>query len=196
MIVLTERFENALVYCVQLHRNQQRKGKPVPYIAHLLSVSALVLEDGGNEDEAIAALLHDALEDQPDKTSREEIARRFGQQVLSLVNSCTDTPITYQGGIKPPWRQRKEAYLSHLRTGANGAMRVALADKVHNGRELVADYQREGEKVWMRFHAGKGDQLWYYRSLRLAFREGGAGGQLFDTFEKVLSELEQLCQQA
>jgi (p)ppGpp synthase/HD superfamily hydrolase len=193
MTLLTNRFENALVYCVQLHRNQQRKGKPVPYIAHLLSVSALVLEDGGSEDEAIAALLHDALEDQPDKTGREEIARRFGEQVLSLVNSCTDTPITYQGGVKPPWRQRKEAYLGHLRNGANGAMRVALADKLHNGRELVADYHREGEKIWTRFHAGKEDQLWYYQSLMLAFEEGGARGQLFDHFKQVVSEFERLC---
>ncbi len=193
MTMLTNRFENALVYCVQLHRNQQRKGKPIPYIAHLLSVSALVLEDGGNEDEAIAALLHDALEDQPDKTSREEIARRFGEQVVLLVNSCTDTPLTYRGGVKPPWKQRKEAYLSHLRSGANGALRVSLADKVHNGRELVADYRREGDKIWSHFHAGKDEQLWLYQSLVQAFKQGGARGALYESFEQIVSELEQLC---
>lgn len=107
--LLTSRFEEAMVYAAELHRTQTRKGSRVPYLAHLMSVAALVLEDGGDEDEAIAALLHDALEDHPEKTSREEIRRRFGERVASIVEHCTDTPSDWAGGLKPPWRGRKEA---------------------------------------------------------------------------------------
>ena len=124
MTTLTNRFADALDYCFLIHRNQHRKGKPTPYISHLLSVCALVLEDGGDEDEAIAALLHDSLEDQPDKTSREEISRRFGDRVSHLILACTDTPPEYRGGPKPPWKQRKEKYLAHVRNGVDGALRI------------------------------------------------------------------------
>ena len=192
MTTLTDRFTEALVYCAQIHRTQTRKGKPTPYVAHLLSAAALVLEDGGDEDEAIAALLHDSLEDQPDKTSREDIGQRFGDRVLSLVAACSDTPPDYKGGPKPPWRQRKEAYLLHVRSGASGALRVSLADKVHNTRELLADYRREGDDMWSRFNAGKADQLWYLRSLVVAFRQGGAQGPLLDELDRLVSELERL----
>jgi (p)ppGpp synthase/HD superfamily hydrolase len=115
MAILTEHFTDALVYAARLHATQTRKGKPTSYIAHLLSVAALVLEDGGDETETIAALLHDALEDQPKKTSPEEIRQRFGSAVLDLILACTDTPPDYKGGPKPPWKERKEKYLAHLR---------------------------------------------------------------------------------
>lgn len=190
---LTSRYKEALVYCAVLHAGQTRKGKNTPYVAHLLSVSALVLETGGDEDEAIAGLLHDSLEDQPDKTSAEEIERRFGGRVLELIRSCTDTPPDYRGGSKPSWRQRKEAYLAHLLQAGEGALRVALADKLHNARELLADYRLIGEDVWERFNAKKEDQLWFYKSLVAAFKlkQVGAFGQQLNELERAVDELEQ-----
>ncbi len=181
-------FADALVYCAHVHEGQQRKGKSTPYVAHLMSVSALVLEDGGDEDEAIAALLHDALEDQPDRTSPEEIRQRFGDRVLHLVLSCTDTPPNYQGGEKPQWRQRKEAYLAHLRNSTGHDLRVSLADKLHNVRELLADYRSEGDRLWSRFNAGKSDQLWYYQALVAAFKQHGVSGKMLAEFERTVSE--------
>ncbi len=190
--ILTSRYRDALLYCLDLHGRDTRKAKPVPYVAHLLSVSALVMEDGGDEDEAIAGLLHDALEDHPETTSRKEIGDRFGVRVLHLVESCTDTPPDYAGGEKPPWRMRKEAYLKHLRHAPSGAIRVALADKLHNAREVLADYRRQGDALWGRFNAPKEDQLWFYPSLVAAFRQAGATGYLIDELDRVVSELERL----
>lgn len=189
---LGERFTRAFKYCFQLHGAQTRKGKSTPYVAHLMAVGALVVEDGGDEDEAIAALLHDALEDQPEKASRKEIARRFGERVLELVTACSDTPRGYKGGKKPPWRRRKEGYLAHVREGASGALRIALADKLHNAREILADYRDEGERLWSRFNASKADQLWFQRSLVEAFRKDGATGFMIEELERVVSELERL----
>lgn len=188
--VLTSRFTEAVIYCLELHGSQTRKFQPVPYIAHLFSVSALVLEDGGDEDEAIAALLHDALEDQPEKTSPEEIQRRFGERVLTIVKDCTDTPPEYQGGPKPNWEQRKKAYLAHLREKSN---RVALADKLHNARGILNAYRSEGDLIWDSLNAGKEKQLWYWRSLVEAFRTGGSNGWMLDELERVVTELETLC---
>ncbi len=192
MTILTDRYSAALAYCFYLHQDQRRKGKSIPYISHLLSVSALVLEDGGDEDEAIAALLHDALEDQPDKTNPDEIQRRFGDRVLSLIESCTDTPTGYTGGVKPAWKARKEKYLEHIQAGAGGALRIALADKLHNARESVVDYHRLGEGLWANFNAGKVEQLWLYRALVDAFRQGGAQGQKIDEYERVVAEFERI----
>ncbi len=186
---LSRRFEDAVVYCLELHGAQIRKLRPIPYVAHLFSVSALVLEDGGDEDEAIAALLHDALEDQPERTSAEEIERRFGERVRSLVEACTDTPPGYRGGPKPSWELRKEAYLAHLRRGSN---RVALADKLHNARELLSEYRAEGDRIWDAFNAGKEQQLWFWRALVDAFRAGGSSGRMLDELERVVAELEAL----
>jgi (p)ppGpp synthase/HD superfamily hydrolase len=174
---------------LELHGSQTRKLRPIPYVAHLFSVSSLVLEDGGDEDEAIAALLHDALEDQADKTSPEEIQRRFGERVLAIVQACTDTPPDYRGGSKPSWELRKEAYLAHLRHASN---RVALADKLHNARELLSDYRSQGDLIWDSFNAGKEKQLWFWRSLVEAFRAGGSSGRMLDELERVVTELEAL----
>lgn len=189
MITLTHQYTAALVYCAEIHAGQQRKGSSTPYLAHLLSVSALVLEDGGDETEAIAALLHDSLEDQPGRTSREEIRRRFGERVAQLVVACTDTPPDYQGGPKPPWRERKERYLKHIQEGAGGAIRIVMADKLHNARTMLADYRREGESLWKIFNAGKADQLWFYQSIVAAFEQSGAQGLLFDEFRRAVAEL-------
>lgn len=196
---LTERFDRALRLAVDLHRGDLRKGSATPYVAHLLSVCALVLEDGGSEEEAIAALLHDALEDHPQAISRAEIAAAFGERVLTLVEGCTDTPADYAGGRKPPWRGRKEGYVAHVRGADAGGVRVSLADKVHNARAILADYRRIGDAVWTRFSVGRSDPaeiraevLWYYRAMADAFRHAGAAGYLIEELERTLEEIERL----
>lgn len=188
--LLSSSFEEALHYAARLHRNQARKGSRVPYIAHLMSVCALVLEDGGDEAEAIAALLHDALEDHPDKTSREEIRQRFGERVATIVEHCTDTPADWRGGIKPPWRSRKEAYLEQIRRAPN-VSRVALADKLHNARSVLRDHREIGARVWERFTASKEETLWFYRALVDTFREAGAAGYLIEELDRAVTELEE-----
>src|SRR5947199_8691848 len=135
-MVLTTRFEEALIYATRLHASQSRKGSTTPYIAHLLAVTALVLENGGNEDEAIAALLHDAIEDQGGASTREEIRRHFGDAVVAIVDGCTDTEVM----PKPPWRGRKEAYIAHIRHASPSVRLVSAADKLHNARTILADY--------------------------------------------------------
>jgi (p)ppGpp synthase/HD superfamily hydrolase len=189
---ITHRFQEALHYAVQLHAGDVRKGTSTPYIAHLLSVCALVLEDGGDEEEAIAALLHDALEDHPMDTSREEIRQRFGARVLALVEACTDTPTDYRGGKKPSWRTRKETYLQHLATARPDELRIALADKLHNARATLADYRRIGDDLWKRFTVGKTEQLWYYRMLVDAFMKAGATGRMIQELERIVRELEKM----
>ena len=195
MSILTRRFTRALKYCFKLHREQLRKGSSTPYVAHLMSVCALVLEDGGNEDEAIAALLHDALEDQPQKTSRRTIARRFGKRVLELVTACSDTRPDYEGGEKEPWRPRKERYLEHLKAADPGALRIAVADKLHNARQVLADYRKERDALWSRFNAGKEDQLWFYRTLVRVVTEHQESRESCRSIEelaRVVEELERL----
>jgi (p)ppGpp synthase/HD superfamily hydrolase len=193
MDILTERFTDALVYVARLHATQTRKGKPTPYIAHLFSVTALVLEDGGDETEAIAALLHDALEDQPDKTNPEEISQYFGNVVLGLIQSCTDTPPDYKGGPKSPWRERKEGYLAHLRdTDSRETLRLSAADKLHNLRDLISDYRIQGEEVWSRFNAGKEEQLWLYQSLLDIFEKKIPSGKIVGDFRQAFHELASL----
>ncbi|MBS1249891.1 MAG: Bifunctional (p)ppGpp synthase/hydrolase RelA [Chloroflexi bacterium] len=168
-ITLTPHFEEALIYAFQLHANQARKGNGVPYIAHLLSVTALVLEAGGNEEEAIAALLHDAVEDQGGRQTLEGIRRRFGERVAEIVDALTDAYIQ----PKPPWRKRKRSYLEHLREASPSARLVSLADKVHNARSIYRDLKGNGDGVWEKFNGGKEGTLWYYQSLREIFEATG-----------------------
>jgi (p)ppGpp synthase/HD superfamily hydrolase len=163
---LTQRFKDALDYALELHGDQQRKGSDTPYVAHLLAVASLVLEDGGDEEQAIAALLHDAPEDQGGLETLEAIRQRFGERVANIVHGCTDTYET----PKPPWRQRKESYLEHLRVAPEEVRRVSLADKLHNARSILTDLLRCGEDVWVRFNGGKDGTLWYYHSLLIVFR--------------------------
>ncbi len=191
---VTPRFLKALTYAAKLHAADVRKGTTIPYIAHLLSVCALVLMDGGSEEEAVAALLHDSFEDHPEEVSREMIAQRFGQEVLAIVEACTDTPRDYKGGPKPPWRERKSAYLEHINSASPGALRVSLADKLDNAWSILAEYRTIGDKVWSRFNAGKEDQLWYYRSVVSAFRARGLDGFLLRELEDVVTQLEKATQ--
>jgi (p)ppGpp synthase/HD superfamily hydrolase len=189
---LTDRFLEALAFAHKVHLDDTRKGTSIPYLAHLLSVCGAVLADGGDEDEAIAALLHDTLEDHADTVSREELARRFGERVLVLIEVCTDTPADYRGGPKPPWRQRKTAYLEHLRRTPAADLRVSVADKLDNARALLADYRELGEALWSRFNAGREEQLWYFRSLVDGFRYAGVRSRLLEELDRVVTELERL----
>ncbi len=186
---ITERLYQALQFTFKLHGRDARKASSVPYMAHLLAVCALTQQDGGDEDEAIAALLHDALEDKPDETSREEIGQLFGEKVLKIVELSTDTPAEYRGGVKPPWRERKENYLAHIRTSKPELLRVTLADKVDNARAIYNDYQRLGEDLWKRFNAGREDQIWYYESAVDAFKTAGVHGPLLEELERLVSQI-------
>jgi (p)ppGpp synthase/HD superfamily hydrolase len=161
--VLGERFENALGFAARLHRHQARKGSGIPYVGHLLGVCSLVIEDGGTEDEAIAALLHDAVEDQGGELMLAEIQERFGVEVAAIVEACSDTTKI----PKPPWRARKEGYLEHLDSAPVPVLRVSLADKLYNARAILQDLQAMGDVIWKRFNrdAGRDGQLWYSRAL-------------------------------
>lgn len=177
-------FERALDFAARLHRGQTRKGSRIPYVTHLLSVAALVGEHGGDEEQMIAALLHDGPEDQGGAAVLAEIRRRFGDRVARIVEACTDT----LESPKPPWKERKAAYLARLARIPPEARLVSAADKVHNLRTLVSDLRREGERVWRRFHAPRADQLWYYRSLTREFRRGGPAA-LAEEMERLLAEI-------
>jgi (p)ppGpp synthase/HD superfamily hydrolase len=146
-VPLGPRFEEALIYATRLHSQQTRKASDIPYIAHLLGVASLVLEDGGGEDEAIAALLHDAIEDQGGAATREEIRRRFGDRITSWVDACTDCETI----PKPPWRERKERLIAQARQASPEVRRILAADKLHNVRSVVSDYRRLGGIIWSRF---------------------------------------------
>jgi (p)ppGpp synthase/HD superfamily hydrolase len=159
--VLGERFEDALRFAAVTHRTQARKGSGIPYVGHLLGVCSLVIEDGGSEDEAIAALLHDAAEDQGGERMLAEIRTRFGDHVADIVAACSDTFET----PKPPWQQRKQIYIDHLDRQPEAVLRVSLADKLFNARAVLRDYLLVGDDVWSRFRAGRDGQLWYYRQL-------------------------------
>ena len=184
---LTERFERALVYATQLHSNQIRKGSGVPYISHLLSVAALVLEDGGDEDEAIAALLHDAIEDRGGDKTRQEIQQKFGREVVSIVNGCTDAEVI----PKPPWRERKQKYIERMRNASLEVRRVSMADKLHNARSILADYYRGDTDIWSRFKGGKEGTLWYFRSLIEINRQAGSSF-LVEECDRVVKQLAQI----
>lgn len=166
-LYLTPAFNRALVDAATLHASQLRKGTGIPYLAHLLQVAGLVLEDGGTETEAIAALLHDAVEDQGGKPTLERIRRDYGDDVANIVDACSDTDEV----PKPPWRERKERYIAHLAEQPEEAvLRVSLADKVHNLRSIVRDLEVEGpENVLQRFSPGA-DHLWYYRTIASVYR--------------------------
>ncbi len=186
-MALSTRFEEALIFATRLHARQVRKGTSVPYVAHLLAVASLVLEQGGDEDQTIAALLHDAAEDQGGRSTLDEIRRRFGARVAEIVEGCTDS-FTF---LKPPWRKRKEAYLAHLPQASAAVRLVSAADKLHNARTILADYRQLGEAVWRRFNGGREGTLWYYRTLVEAF-QAGESFPLVEELDRVVSELERL----
>jgi (p)ppGpp synthase/HD superfamily hydrolase len=157
-VILGDRFVGAVTMAVELHARQRRKGNNVPYLSHLLAVAGLVLEYGGDEDQAIAALLHDGPEDQGGEATLARIRDRFGDRVATIVAACSDTFET----PKPDWRPRKEAYIAHLDDVGREVGLVSLADKVHNARTIVADLRESGPVALDRFSGGRDGTLWYY----------------------------------
>lgn len=172
--LLSAKFTEALIYTSELHARQRRKGGQIPYLAHLLGVTSIVLEDGGDEEEAIGALLHDAVEDHPrDGRTEREILERFGPRVHRIVMGCTDTypdlPKTASGKAK--WEDRKRKYIEHLRHEASPeVLRVASADKLYNARSIINDMRLCGDEVWARFSVPREKSLWYYREVTEALR--------------------------
>jgi (p)ppGpp synthase/HD superfamily hydrolase len=160
-VKLGARFLRALSFAAKKHAEQTRKASTIPYIAHLMGVASLVLEAGGDEDLAIAALLHDVVEDCGGAPMLKEIRRRFGKRVAKVVDGCTDADTD----PKPPWRERKEKYLRHLRTADADTRLVSAADKLNNVRSILSDYRALGESLWSRFNGGREGTLWYYRTL-------------------------------
>lgn len=185
MTTLTPRFDEAVRYAREVHAGQDRKGTGVPYLAHLLGVSSIVLDDGGNEDEAIAGLLHDAAEDHGGRPRLHDIRSHFGQAVASIVEDCTDSWDT----PKRPWAERKRAYAEHARKLPPASLRVSVADKVHNTYAILRDLRNEGDAVWQRFSAAPDDVLAYYQSLVRSYREAG-GGKLVDELERIVRGIE------
>lgn len=188
---LSQRFSEALSFAYQLHQDQVRKGSGIPYISHLLGVASLVLEYGGDEDEAIAALLHDAIEDQGGIVTRNEIFNRFGEKVTKIVEGCSDS----QSTPKPPWKDRKETYLKHLKTADNSVLLVATADKLYNARSILKDYGLLGEEIWERFHGKKEGTIWYYQSLVKVLNSRNCDlliKELIKELTKVVKEIEKL----
>ncbi|WP_379920448.1 HD domain-containing protein [Erythrobacter sp. R86502] len=185
--ILTDRFDAALAYASSLHHTQIRKGSGVPYVSHLLAVAAIALENGADEDQAIAALLHDAVEDQGGLAQLEEIRQRFGDDVAQIVADCTDA----HEEPKPAWRPRKEAYIASLAHKSARSLAVSLADKTHNANAINADLRAVGAAVWGRFTGGKGGSLWYYRGLVTAFR-AHAPGIAAERLAREVEEMEEL----
>lgn len=160
---LTERFDEAVAWASTLHRDQRRKGTGIPYVTHLLSVAALVVEHGGDEDQAIAGLLHDSIEDVG--VTDDEIAERLGGRVAAIVRACTDADVH----PKPPWLERKRAYIAHLADVPADALVVSLADKVHNARTIAEDVERVCDGYFDVFKGKADGTRWYYRRLADAF---------------------------
>lgn len=189
---LTDRFDRALLYATHVHGGQARKGTSIPYVAHLLAVAATVIEYSGSEDMAIAALLHDAVEDQGGRPRLADIRNRFGDRVAGIVESCSDSVVNAAAGErKADWRTRKTQYITHLSTVDQDTLLVSLADKIHNARSILRDLRKPdpGPAVWARFSNPKKDTLWYYRELATAFGKL-LPGQLANELGEIVEALE------
>lgn len=184
---LTEKFVEAMAYAAEKHGSQTRKGNNIPYLGHLLSVAGYVIEAGGTETESIAALLHDAAEDQGGEETLAEIREKFGDDVAGIVRECSDTVVT----PKPPWRERKENYIDHLGDASDGALLVSLADKLHNAHAILRDFRAHGNQLWQRFSVkDPQDHLWYYRSLLEVYAKR-IHNWMVDELREVIDALEQ-----
>jgi (p)ppGpp synthase/HD superfamily hydrolase len=197
--LLTDRFDRALHLATGHHRAQLRKGTEIPYVSHLLAVTALVLEMGGSEDEAIAALLHDAVEDQGGPTRLEDIRGRFGERVAQIVEGCSDS-IREEGEPKADWWERKCAHLDHLAHVdgdlAAPLLRVSMADKLSNLRATVRDAGLDGDGFWKVFKHGAASQLWYYGRMNDIFRARCPGSTMLPELEALLAQLAEVVPEA
>ena len=181
---MSDRFCEAVALAARLHRGQRRKGNGNPYLSHLLGVAALVMEAGGDEDECIAALLHDAVEDQGGAATARLISRRFGSRVAQVVEECTEDRSAGQS-----WQDRKSASVRRVAKLTPSALLVLSADKLHNARSLAAAHREAGSAVWNRFHGGRDGTLWYYRAMADAIVAAG-GGPLAGELEEAVRDLE------
>lgn len=184
---LSSRFRRAFLFAAEKHAKQARKASTIPYIAHLMGVASLVLEAGGDEDLAIAALLHDVVEDCGGAPMLKEVRRRFGNRVVKIVDGCTDADVY----PKPPWRERKENYIARLKKESADTRLVSAADKLNNIRSILSDYRAIGESVWSRFNGGREGTLWYYRTLRDVFLQHKVN-RITRDFDLAVQELESL----
>jgi GTP pyrophosphokinase len=177
------RLADAAAFALAIHATQTRKGTDTPYISHLLGVASLVLEHGGDEDQAIAGLLHDAIEDQG-AHQEAVIGERFGARVAAIVRGCTDADVI----PKPPWQARKEAYIAHLEHAGADVLLVSCADKLHNARSICTDLHTHGLAVFDRFNAGQEGTIWYYSALAETFGRlmpGPLSAELGDTVSRM-----------
>jgi len=186
-IKLGPRFLRAFLFAAEKHKGQTRKASTIPYIAHLMGVASLVLEAGGDEDLAIAALLHDVVEDCGGAPMLKDVRRSFGKRIAAIVEGCTDADTE----PKPPWRERKENYLRDLKTADADTRLVSAADKLNNVRSMLSDYRALGESVWSRFKGGREGTLWYYRTLLEIFL-GHPRNRITCDLELAVSELDSL----
>ena len=184
-MVLSDKFEEALQYAAHVHAGQTRKGTEIPFLSHLLGVASLVMEYGGSEEQAIAALLHDTVEDAGGPGRLADIRKRFGEAVADIVDGCTDT----LQRPKPPWRARKAGYIARIPKLNASTRLVAVADKLHNARAVLQGLHETGDAVWKRFKGGKDGTLWYFRCLVQAFRTAGADA-LVEELDRVVTEVE------
>lgn len=184
---LGPRFMRAFQFAAKQHSGQTRKASTIPYVTHLMGVASLVLEAGGDEDLAIAALLHDVVEDCGGAPMLKEVRSRFGTRVAQIVDGCTDAYTL----PKPPWRERKESYMRRLKKESYDTRLVSAADKLNNVRSILSDYRAIGESVWSRFNGGREGTLWYYRTLRDEFLRRKINRVTRD-FDLAVRELESL----
>ena len=184
-----QKYQKALNFSYKLHRKQIRKGTQIPYFFHLSSVSNHVIENGGNTDEAIAGLLHDAVEDQGGKKTLTLIRKKFGNKVAKIVEDCTDTNIE----PKPPWLKRKKKYIENLKFKSQSSLLVSLCDKTHNASCIVNDYGRAGNKLWKRFTAKPKQICWYYDSLGKCYFKNLKGHKVLkQNFKKLVTEMKRV----
>ena len=183
------KYKKALDYAYKLHINQNRKGSNIPYFTHLVSVSNNVIENGGTTDEAIAGLLHDAVEDQGGEKTSKEIRKLFGSKVAKIVNECSDSVVT----PKPPWNVRKKKYISDINKKSQSSIFVSLCDKLHNGTCIINDHKRLGKKLWKRFTASPKEVAWYYESLYKEFSKHLKGHKLIkENYSSVVKEIKKI----
>lgn len=195
--MLGQKFDEALALASELHRKQNRKGTPIPYISHLMAVAGIVLEANAYhpmdniEDVAIGALLHDAIEDQGHKIDLDQIKEKFGGTVYRIVLECSDAIVTEKGQEKPPWKDRKRAYLDKIAGKSQETLLVSCADKMHNARCIMFDHDRIGDDIWDRFNAGKDGTIWYYRSLAEELEKAWPENPLLPDFQAIVQRMEQ-----
>lgn len=195
--MLGEKFDEALALASELHREQSRKGTPIPYMSHLMAVAGIVLEANAYhqmdniEDVAIGALLHDAIEDQGHNIDLDQIKEKFGDTVYRIVLECSDAIVTEKGQEKPPWKDRKRAYLNNISGKSQETLLVSCADKMHNARCIMFDHDRIGDDIWDRFNAGKDGTIWYYRSLAEELEKAWPENPLLPDFQAIVQRMEQ-----